>query len=185
MGDLGGSEQVCGAVGTGSHACAATDAGGGVEGGIGDDLGDRDEIGVGSRPGVHRDVATGLDDPIERRAVDHQVADEGKSCCPPWLDDDGRPILELAHVELTGGGAQLGPVGLAVDHHAACAADSLPAVVIEGNGFLSLVDQTLVEHIEHLEKGHLVGDTPHLIGLEAAGSVWPGLTPDLERDVHL
>ena len=50
-----------------------------------------------------------------------------------------------------------GAVGDAVDHEAAHAADAFAAVVIEGDRLFALVDERLVEHVEHLEERH-VGD---------------------------
>jgi hypothetical protein len=47
-------------------------------------------------------------------------------------------------------------VGLSVDHDPTGAADALTAVVVEGDGLLALVDETLVQHVEHLEEGHLI-----------------------------
>ena len=94
-------------------------------------------------------------------------------------------VGELAHVELAGGGALLGAVGLAVDHQAAGAADALAAVVVERDRLLALVDQALVDDVEHLEERHVVADAAALVGLEAARIVRAVLAPDLEGEVHV
>src|SRR5690606_9318451 len=110
VGDLGGGEQVGGPVGAGGDTRPTADAGGGVEGGVGDLLGDGDEVGVGGRAGVDRDVAAGLDDLVERRPVHYQVLDDWEGGGPPRLHDDRVAVPELAHVQLAGGGAELGAV---------------------------------------------------------------------------
>ena len=40
------------------------------------------------------DVAAGLDDPVERGAIDNQVLDDGECRGAPWLDDDRVAIFE-------------------------------------------------------------------------------------------
>jgi len=55
-------------------------------------------------------------------------------------------------MELAGGNALHGAVGMAVDIERAHAADTLAAVVVEHHGFLALVDELLVEHIEHFQE---------------------------------
>ena len=42
--------------------------------------------------------------------------------------------------------------GAVVDHDTTGAADPLPAVVVEGNRLLTLVGESVVEDVEHLEK---------------------------------
>ena len=76
-------------------------------------------------------------------------------------------------------------MGLAIDHDATGAADALTAVVVEGDRLFPLGDETFVQNIEHLEKGHLLGDPGHFVGLERTGHVGAFLPPDLERHVHL
>src|SRR5581483_922740 len=104
------------------------------------------------RAGRRRDVAAGGDDVVERPAVDDEVADDREGGGPPRLDDDRVAVAELPHVELAGGRALLGPVGLAVDHHPARAADALAAVVLEGDRLTAVGDEAIVEDVEHLEE---------------------------------
>ena len=77
------------------------------------------------------------DDAVERAAVDDEVLDHREGRGAPRLDVDLVAVLEVAHVELARGGRPLGPVGDAVDDHAAHAADALAAVVVEGDGLLA------------------------------------------------
>ena len=93
------------------------------------------------------------------------------------------PLGELAHVQLAGGRAALGAVGLAVDHQRARAADALAAVVVEDDGLAAFVDELLVEHVEHLEERGLVADRGDAVALEAAGVGRAVLAPDLEGEV--
>jgi hypothetical protein len=58
-------------------------------------------------------------------------------------------------MQLACGGRTLGAVGHAVDDHAACSADALAAVVVEGDRVGALLDQPLVDHVEHFEKRHI------------------------------
>src|SRR5512133_443456 len=62
VGDLRGREERRRAVGTGRDAGAAADALGGVHRALDGVLGDGDRVPVGRPAGVHRDVATRLDD---------------------------------------------------------------------------------------------------------------------------
>ena len=94
------------------------------------------------------------------------------------------PSLELAHVELAGGRALLGAVGLAVDHHPARAADALAAVVLEGDRLAALGVEPLVHDVEHLEEAHLLADVGDVVGLHGAGGIGAGLAPDVELHVH-
>src|SRR5207344_650446 len=94
-------------------------------------------------------------------------------------------VVELAHVQLARGGAELGAVRAPVDHHRTGSADPLAAVVVEGDRLAALPEQTLVEHVEHLEERHVGADVVDFVGLEAARYPGPVLAPDLERDLHL
>src|SRR5690606_36734577 len=125
-------------VGTGGHTGATSDTGGGIHRRVGGRFRYRDQVGIGGRARIDRYVSAGFDDPVEGGPVDHQVTDEGESGRPPWLDDDGLPILELAHVELAGSRPELGAMGLPVDHHATGATDAFPAIVVEGDRLLTL-----------------------------------------------
>ena len=184
VGDLGTDEQRRRPVGAGRHAGAAADAGGDVEGPVGLVLRHGYGVRVRGRAGVDRDVAAGLDDPVEGRAVDAEVLDDRERVGPPGLDDDLVAVLEGAHVQLAGRG-DLGAVRLAVDHQATHAADALAAVGVERDGFLALGVQLLVEDVEHLEERHVGGDRVELVGLHGACGLRVRLAPDLEGQSHL
>ena len=95
------------------------------------------------------------------------------------------PSREAAHVELAGGRPVARAVRPAVDDDAAGAADALAAVVVEGDRVLALLDQALVDDVEHLEERHVRADVGRLVGDEAARRLRVLLPPDLERDLHL
>jgi hypothetical protein len=103
MGHLGGGEQHGGTVGTRRHAGSAADARRSVQGLFGDLRVDGDRVGLRLGASVDRDVAAGLQDPIEGRTVDHEIADHRKGSRPPRLQGDLRAVTEVAHVELAGG----------------------------------------------------------------------------------
>src|SRR3712207_8324377 len=60
-------------------------------------------------------------------------------------------VGELPHVELARGGAPLRPVGLAVDHDAARAADALTTVVLEGDRLPTLDREAVVDDVRSEE----------------------------------
>ena len=71
--DLGRGEQVRGPVRASRDARPASDARGGYECGVGDRLRHGNEVGIGRRTGEDCDIATGLDDAIEGRSINHQI----------------------------------------------------------------------------------------------------------------
>ena len=87
-------------------------------------------------------------------------------------------------MQLAGGGGGTA-VSDTVDHHATHAADALPAVVVEGDGFLVLCGELLVEHVEHLQEGHVLGDVVEVVVDHLTGRVGTGLAPDAQLELHL
>ena len=116
--------------------------------------------------------------------VHDQVFDDRKAGGPEWLDGDGVTVGVLAHVELAGGGAALGAVRLAIDHDPAGAADAFPAVAVEGDRLMARVDQTFVEHVEHLEERHVLAHVGHGVLHHGTGVGRPGLAPDPEGEIE-
>jgi hypothetical protein len=133
--------------------------------------------------GTGTELASGAD-PVEGAAVDDQVLDDRERVGAPRLDGDLVAVGERPHVELAGRG-DLGAVGLAVDHQAARAADALATVGVERDRLLARGVELLVEHVEHLEEGHVLGDPVELVGAHLAPRLGIGLAPDLERELHL
>src|SRR5690606_32438340 len=174
-------EQLGGAVGARGHAGTAPDAGGRVHRRVGRLLRYEHQVGVGRRPRRGRDVAAGLHDAVEGLAVDDEVPQHREGPGTPRLDPDLVAVLVLAHVELAGRRAPQGAVRLAVDHHAAAAADALAAVVLERDRLLALLDEALVDRVEHLEERHVRADAPGLFGVgdHLAGLVGTRLAPDV------
>src|SRR5436305_140005 len=140
--------------------------------------------GVQGTATIHPSAILRADD--ERREVEYQdfvddeVADDRERRRPPRFDGDRVAVVELAHVQLAGGGAALGTVRPTVDHHGARAADALAAVVVEGDGLLARGDEPLIEHVEQLEERHVGADVVDVVVLEAAPVVGSGLAPDAE-----
>jgi hypothetical protein len=135
--------------------------------------------------GVHRDEAAGLDDAVERAAVDHEVLEHRERLGAPGLDQISSPSLKLRMCSWQCRGAALGPCGTPLIISAAHAADALAAVVVEGDRLLALLDQALVEHVEHLEERHVGSLMPSSVGLEVRPPVRVLLAPDVEGEVHL
>src|SRR5437870_1940235 len=77
---------------------------GGVERGVRGFFRDEDGVGVGGAPGRRADVAAGLDDAVERRAIDDEIPDHREGARTPWLQGERIAVLEEPHVELADGG---------------------------------------------------------------------------------
>jgi hypothetical protein len=75
-------------------------------------------------------------------------------------------------------------VGDAADHDPAGPADSLATVTVERDRVLALLDELLVEEIEHLEKRHVGADVGDVVGNEAALVLAIPLAPDMECEPH-
>ena len=168
----------------GGGAGSAADAGGGIHRLVGVGLRDQDRVGIGHRVCAHRDEASGLENLVVGRAVDHEVLDDGEGGRTPRLDGDRGAVLELAHVDLARRGALAGTVGVAVDVQRAHAADTLAAVVVEGHGLLALVDEVVVQDVEHLEERGVGRDVFNLVGLESTLGFGVFLTPYLQCEIH-
>jgi hypothetical protein len=76
------------------------------------------------------------------------------------------------------------PVSNSVDHHSARSADSFPAIVIEGDWVFAPLDQAFVDHVEHLEKGHIGGYVISLVLDKPSGTAGILLPPDAQGQIH-
>lgn len=167
--DLGRSEQHRRTIRAGRHASAATDADSGLESAIRVGLGNRHRVRLGSGTRIDRDITTGLDNVIQSLTADHQVAQNRESPRTVRLYRNRVAVLESTHVQLAGRGAVLvRAVGHAVDDDTAHPADTLTAVRIEGNWFLTLSEQLLVEDIQHFQEGSVLGYVGKVIFMERA-----------------
>ena len=133
LADFGGCEEHGCGVGAGCNAGSTTDASSGVHSQVCVFLSNRDCIGILRGAGVDRDKSPRLNDAVQGRAINDQVPQHGKCLGAERFDPDHVPIAEATHVQLAGGGFGFRSVGLAVDHQAAHAADSLAAIVVEGD----------------------------------------------------
>jgi hypothetical protein len=88
-------------------------------------------------------------------------------------------------VQLAGGGGLLRAVRLAVDHHAARAADALAAVVVERHRLRTVEDQLLVEDVHELEERHVLVGVVDAVGDETTLVLRTVLSPDPEVEPHL
>ena len=167
LGDLGAEEQHRRAIGAGCRAGAATDAGGRVHGLLGHVLRDQDGVAVLGRSGVDGNVPTSGDNAVQGGAINDQVLDDRETLRTEGLDDDGVAILEPPHVQLAQGSLLVRTVGGAVDHRAAHAANTLAAVVVEGDGFQALDGEPFVEHVDHFQEGTVGADVLESMFLES------------------
>jgi len=70
-------------------------------------------------------------------------------------------------------------VRTAVDVQRAHTADTFAAVVVERHGLLALVDQVVVQNIQHLEKRGVGGDVLDFVGFECPFCLGVFLAPYL------
>jgi hypothetical protein len=87
-------------------------------------------------------------------------------------------------MELTGRGLLERPMRLAIDHDAAGSADPLPAIMREGNGIVTLLGESLIDYIEHLEERHVGAHTFSRVGDDLSFGVRSGLSPDVQCETH-
>ncbi len=142
--DLGSGEQLTGTVGALGDTSTAADALGRIHGSIRHRFGDGQGIGILRTAGIDRDESTRLDDLVERTAIDNEVLENREGTGAPGLDTDLIPVLELAHMKLTGRRSLLGTVGLTVDHQATGTADTLSAIMFECDGLFAPLDELFV-----------------------------------------
>ena len=131
-------------------------------------FGTRMTLASGALPGRRTDIAAGLDDPVERRPIDHQVLDDREGLGTPRLQRQGIAVLEEPHVKLADGRAAARAVGHAVDQETARPADALAAIVVEGDRLFAAADQLFVQDVEHLQERHVGGHPLDLVGDELA-----------------
>jgi hypothetical protein len=76
------------------------------------------------------------------------------------------------------------PVRVAVDDHRTRAANSFAAIVIERYRFFPLRNEIFIEHIHHLEKGHVRIDLRVLVLDHAADMIRTFLPPNVKSQFH-
>ena len=180
MADLGTYKQHRTGVFAGSHTCTAADARCRIHGHISIVLWTGDGVGIRDAARGGADVASCLDDLVEGGAVHHKVADDGEHLGTPRLDPDVVAVIEFAHVKLAGGDAIVVAMGAAVDIESAHAADAFSAVVVKAYGVRdAVVDEPLVQDVEHLKERALRRDVVDGVGLEMALGAGVLLTPNM------
>lgn len=178
--DLSRDEEHSGSILTSSYAGTATDASSSVHSLVGFVLGNEDGVGIGHATGGGADVTTSLDDLVKSGTVYNEVADDRECFGTPRLDPNFVAIVETTHMELAGGDAIVVTVRTTVDIKATHTANTLTTIVIEANGVSDMViEQLLVEDVEHLQEGAVGSDIVDSIGLEATLGLGIFLTPDM------
>ena len=89
-------------------------------------------------------------------------------------------LLQLAYR-----GALEAAVRLAVDHESAHAADAFAAIVIERDGIVALLDEPLIQHVQHFEKRHVLVHTGNFVANHASPVLRIFLPPDVQCQFHL
>ena len=183
-GKLCRNEEHGGCVFTRGNTGTASDTGGGVERVVGIDLGDWNGVRIDSGAGADVDVAADGDDPVERGAVGDEILDDWKWIGAEWLDPNRVAIAEFAHVYLAGGDALVLGVRDAVDGEVAGSADTLAAIVVKVDGVVALLDDALVNDVEHFEERSLCRNIFRRVGFDSAFGTGTCLAPDFESEVH-
>src|SRR5258708_8322814 len=152
MRDFRAREQRRRRVGTSRHARTAADAGRSVHGELGVLLWSQDHVAVRRAAGRRRYETARRDDAIERAAVDHQIFDHRKRARAPWFEIEHVAVVELAHVNLTDGGAATRAVPHPVDHEAAQPPDPFAEIAVEAYGLFALQSHlfTALVHLCHI-----------------------------------
>ena len=126
------------------------------------------EFAIDGRAGADVDVATGGDDAVEGSAVRDEIFDDGKRIGAKGLDPDGIAVTEFPHMYLASGNPSVLGVRDAVDGEGAGTADALAAIVVEVNRVVALLDDALVDDVEHFQKGGFLGNAVGGVGVDAA-----------------
>ena len=161
-------------------AGTATDAGCGIHGHVGFMFWNRNRVGIRHTSRGGADVASRLDDLVEGRTVHHKVTNDRERLGAPRFNPNVIAVMELAHVELTGGDAVVVAMRATVDIESAHAADALATVVVETHGVGNVVvDELLIQDVKHLKEGAVGRDAFQRIGLEMALGAGVLLSPNM------
>jgi hypothetical protein len=135
--ELRPGEQGRRAVGTRRDTRAAADTRCRIEGALGVELRYWHDVAVGRAARSHGDEAAGLDDAVERAAVDDEIADDRECSGTERLDRDLCSLGEGAEGQLARGRELSTTMRMTVHDHAAGSADPFAAVAVERDGPLS------------------------------------------------
>ena len=184
--DFGADEEHGGGILASCDTGTTAYAGGSIHALVGLMLGNENTVGIGHTTSGGADVATGLDNLVEGGAVYDEVADDREGFGPPRFYPDFIAIVEMAHVQLAGGDAIIVAVRATVDIKAAHTTNTLAAVVVETHRQGDMVvDELLVELVEHLEEGAFGRDIIYFVRLETPLGLGIFLTPDMECEFHI
>jgi len=180
MTDFGTHKQHGTGVLASRYTSPATDARRRIHSHVGGMLWNQDGVGIGDTTRGGTDVASRLDDFVEGRTIHHEVTDDRESFGAPRFNPDVVAVLELAHVELAGGDTVVVAVRPTVDVESAHATNALAAVVVEANGMRdTVVDESLVQDVEHFKEGAVGRDAIQRISLEMALGAGVLLSPNM------
>ena len=182
---LGTDEEHCRTILASCNTCTATDTCSRVHCYIGNLLGYGEIVGIGSSATIERHVTSCLLYLVKGITVDHKVAYHRECGRTPRFDGDGVLVVELTHVELTGGYALYRTMGMSVDIKRAHPADTLAAIAVKYHRLLTLLYELLVEHIEHFEEAASGGDVLHTVVLERPRFFRATLAPNLEVYIYI
>lgn len=180
-----GSKEHRRCIRAGRYTGAAADTGSGVHRFVSYVFFDGNSVAVLRLAGIDGDISASLNDAVEGIAVNDEVLNDRKGRRAPGLDGDRITVIEVTHVQLAGSGALLRSVGVAIDDQTAGTTDAFAAIVLKGNGFLLFADDLFVEHVQHLQKGHVGGYAVERVRVEMTFGVRIFLPPDFKGELHV
>ena len=184
MRDLRSSEKHGRSIWTGRGACAASDASSRFHCQIGIMFGNQDRVRLRRGTGARGNESTGLHNAIQRAAIDYQIFHKRERSYAKRLDCDRSAVAKLSHVKFAHRARMIGSVCFAIDRERAGAANTLAAIGVECDWFLSASDQSLIENVEHFEKRRVRRDVAHFVIDEFAWRLSIFLAPDSQKKVH-
>src|SRR5262245_17105445 len=116
--------------------------------------------------------------------VDDEVLDNRKSLRSPRFEVKHIAVLEVTHVKLAHRGRRPWSMRDSIDHESACATNPFTAVVIEGDGVFTLLDEFFIQYVQHLQKGHMWVHVGMFVADHAARVIRTLLPPDMKDQFH-
>jgi hypothetical protein len=95
---------------------------------------------------------------VKRAPIDFQIAFYRKRRCPERFDVNRIALLKSPHMQLAGRRIRKRTMRPPVDHDSTLAANAFATVVIELHRPLFLLDEPLIEHVQHFQKRHVRSD---------------------------
>src|SRR5256886_15893965 len=141
MRDLRSSEKHGRSIWTGRGACAASDTSSCLHCQIGCVFVNQNRVRLRRGACARGNESTGLQNTIQRPAIDYQIFQERERSDSKRLDCDLRAVAKLSHVKFAHRSRMIGSVRFAVDRERAGAANTFEGIGVESDWFRSACDE--------------------------------------------